>query len=234
MEDSKKIYKFIGNPGEDFQIWAALKGLSERCSVRNVVAMVQLQAKSVKLRYSDQIMSDYIDQFEEVFSRLDGMKSIIQEKVPVVKLLASFGDKVNSPFGHVILSVKTVSDSLSWERVTARLLQEYDQQTRQQVPKASEPYGQAPRVGKSRQNRNDQNCRAMSASIRCCECNEMGHVARCCRKRGTKMRKLDKNEEGLVDLERLTRANCSWIERANYRFMTIVYILSYILEQAII
>ena len=183
------MYKFLGKPGEDFQIWkirteAALaakealemvttnvvgaatqqsplsaddqklvdqaravliqglgdkplrmcmayaenpfimwKKLQERYSVTNVVTKVQLQTHLSQLSYNGQVMSDYIDTFEEVFNRLAGMDSAVNEDMQVAMLLASFGDKARSPYGHVISSMQTVDVNLTWEIVTSRLLQ---------------------------------------------------------------------------------------------------------------
>ena len=161
MEDNKRVYKFYGRPGEDFNLWSArteaaleaqevlivvrndafadrtqeldedtklkvakaraiiMQGLDakplrvcladranphrmwnrlqERYAVSNVATQVQLQAKLGRLRYDGQPMSDFVDAFEEIFIRIEGMGHVFPEQMQVAMLLASFGEKSKSP-----------------------------------------------------------------------------------------------------------------------------------------
>ena len=56
------------------------------------------------------------------------LHSEISQKMQVSMLLASFGDKTKSTYGHIIASLQSLQESLPWEIVTVRLLQEYEEQ----------------------------------------------------------------------------------------------------------
>lgn len=62
--------------------------LKERYAVSNVVTRVQLFSRINRLRYDGQIMADYVDAFEELYNRLEGMNCTIEENVRVATLLA--------------------------------------------------------------------------------------------------------------------------------------------------
>ena len=193
MEDSKKVYRYFGKPGEDFHLWqarteAALQAkevlyvvesdilgtaedgnltegqrkdtaiaravliqgmgdrplrlclsakenpyrmwvrLRERYAVSNTATKVQMQSKLTRMSYTGQPMQDYIDAFEEIFNRLAAMESDVAEDLQVAMVLASFGDKNKSSFGHVLAALQTIQEKLDWETVTASLLQEYEEQ----------------------------------------------------------------------------------------------------------
>lgn len=48
-------------------------------------------------------------------------------------LLASFGDKKDSPFGLIMSLLQTRAGMLNWENVTSVLIQEYEDQLMSQV-----------------------------------------------------------------------------------------------------
>ena len=53
----------------------------------------------------------------------------MSESMQVAILIASFGNTSTSPYGAVITALQTITDDeLSWDRATARLLQEYSSQ----------------------------------------------------------------------------------------------------------
>lgn len=136
-----------------FVMWTKLR---ERYHVSNVVTKVQLQTRLTKLRYASQIMSDFIDSFEEFFNRLAGMSSEIKEYMQIAMLLVSLGDKVHSQYGQVIASLQTIGETLTWETVSSRLLQEYNERTwpspnREKAKGPSRSLGL--RMGHSRRNR---------------------------------------------------------------------------------
>ena len=72
-------------------------------------------------------MSDFIDSFEEIFNRLEGMGALFPEQMQVAMLLAAFGEKTQSPYGHIVAPMQNAGQDLYWENVTARLLQEFDE-----------------------------------------------------------------------------------------------------------
>ena len=243
-EDSKRIQKFMGKPGEDFLLWSArmetklaaeqvlrvvtrnataekllseeheksvsterstlMRGLgdkplrlclsvkdnpflmwsrlSDRYAVTNVFTRVQLQTRISKFSYQGQSMSDFIDIFEEIFNKLDGMQSNIQEDMQVAMFLASFGNKFRSSYGQVIASLQTLVDALSWDTVTSRMLQEYDERAWNVgtviTPNASGS-GHALKVGNfERRNERAYGSENAQGSKRCFSCNEEGHSDR--------------------------------------------------------
>lgn len=74
-------------------------------------------------------MQDYINSFEDIFNRLASMRSEIAEEMQVSMLLTSFGDENKSQFGHTISSIQNSSGTITWERATAKLLQEYEERS---------------------------------------------------------------------------------------------------------
>ena len=171
-----------------FRMWRKLR---ERYAVTNLATKVQLQTKLGRMVYKDQPMSDFIDDFEEVFNRLAGMDAEISESMQVAILLASFGEKSSSPYGHVITNIQSQGDAVGWDTVTARLLQEYDEKLwASETPKPSKikqdpaaaliANGRGSGNGKSKKR---SNFRHKLENRRCYNCNEMGHIARYCPKR---------------------------------------------------
>lgn len=57
------------------------------------------------------------------------MESEISEDMQIAMLLDCFGDTKKSPYDHFVTSLQTINDSLSWETVTALLLQEFEEQS---------------------------------------------------------------------------------------------------------
>lgn len=257
MEDSKRLHKFHGKPGEDFYLWCArteaalgskevlhvvvtdvvgesVEGLSDelklsiaqaraiiiqglgdkplrlclsdkdnpfkmwerlrdRYAVSNVVTRVQLQTRLSRLAYSDQAMSDFIDEFEECFNRLSAMECAVSEQLQVAMLLASFGDKSKSAYGQVVASMQMMEIELSWESATARLLQEYEEKlwaskvTSGQSGKSNHGMTIALAAKETESYRHTQSRHPKGRTgsgwqerRRCYECHEVGHLARDC------------------------------------------------------
>lgn len=67
-------------------------------------------------------MQDYIGAFEENLNRLAGIRSKVSPDLQVAMLLASFGDKNKSQFGHAITLLQNGQEGLELETATARLL----------------------------------------------------------------------------------------------------------------
>lgn len=72
-------------------------------------------------------MSYFVDSFEEIYNQLSGIGSEVSEEAQVAMFLASFGDKNESQYGQGISVLQTVPYSLTWETVTSRFWQEFDE-----------------------------------------------------------------------------------------------------------
>ena len=94
-----------------YRMWNKLK---DRYAVSNTATKVQLQTRLSRMSYKNQPMQDYVDGFEESFNRLSAMQSDIAEDLQFAMLLASFGDKNQSPFGHLIASLQAIQENLEW------------------------------------------------------------------------------------------------------------------------
>lgn len=57
-------------------------------------------------------MDDYMDSVEEIFNHLAGMANTIAQDLQIAMLLAYFGDKNTSPFGHVLSSLQLIQEKL--------------------------------------------------------------------------------------------------------------------------
>ena len=97
----------------------------ERYATSNISTQVQLQTRWNRLRYTRQPMSDFIESFEEIFNRPEGIGAIFREQMKVPMLLAAFGEKTQSLYGHIVAALQNSGQDLYWETVTARLLQEF-------------------------------------------------------------------------------------------------------------
>ena len=68
-------------------------------------------------------MSDYIDEFESLFSRLAAMNAEMQEDMQIAILLVSLSDA--REYENVVSAIKTLTKGdLNWDEVTSRLLEE--------------------------------------------------------------------------------------------------------------
>lgn len=160
-----------------YRMWNKLQ---ERYAVSNTATRVQLQARLARMMYINQPMGDYVDGFEEVYNRLDGMQSTISDEMQIAMFLASFGDLNKSSFGYIISSLQVMQENLSWETVTARLLQAYDDSLFQSG-KSKKPTGDdhtALVVRKNWQRKGTGN--KFVERRKCYQCHQKGHLARDC------------------------------------------------------
>ena len=64
-------------------------------------------------------MTDFVDQFEEIFNPLERMGTPFSEEMQIVILLSSFGDKSKSAYSSVVAAMQTTSD---FHRRTSQLV----------------------------------------------------------------------------------------------------------------
>lgn len=119
--DSKPLKVCLSERRNLLAMW---KRLRDRYAISNVSTQVQLQTKLNRLEYSTQVMTDFVDEFEEIFSRLDGNGCSLPENIQVPMFLSSFGEKNQSSYGPIVAALQTAAGDLNWEIVTARMLQE--------------------------------------------------------------------------------------------------------------
>ena len=144
---------------------------------------VQLQPKLAKLSFCDQAMSEYIGSFEEVFDWLAAMGTAVSEEMKVATLLSSFGEKLRSPYGHTLASLQTFDDTLNWEAVTARLLQEYEERSALSIKSSGSPQDHALTVQSTRGK--FERTYGPPESRTCYRCNQPGNLARQCPQKHT-------------------------------------------------
>ena len=196
--DAKPLRMCLSEKDNPFQMW---KRLRERYAVSNVATQVQLQMKLNRLRYRDQEMSDFVDSFEEIFNRLEGMGSPFPERMQVAMLLSAFGDKSKYSYGPVVAAIQTAGgENLNWEDVTARLLQEYEEKqfshqsdSGMASPKTSHALTTVTTAGRGR---SKPHYKAFGKRTCHC-CGEVGHFIRNCpqRKKNWSQFRLDDGDE---------------------------------------
>lgn len=147
--------------------------LEQRYATKSAASRVQLQTKLHRMHYeASQTMSEYIDELEELFLKLESMECPISDSFQVAILLSSFGNADDSPYGPVVSALQTLADeNLNWDTATARLLQEYS--SRIEGSSAPQPSGMKVK----------QEPRALTslARVKCYNCSKYGHYARNCR-----------------------------------------------------
>lgn len=177
--DAKPLRVCLAFKANPYKMWECLR---KRYAVSNVATQVQIQTRLNRLSHDDQVMSDFIDSFEKIFNCLDGMGSPFPEQMQVAFLLSSFGQKSSSKYGGVVAALQTLTDSLTWEHVTARLLQEYDEQmwnAKQGGSISTET--KALTAGTRRFNPRQFDARPRKETRACFSCGKIGHLSKACR-----------------------------------------------------
>lgn len=120
----KPLRTVVGEKKDPFRMYSKLK---ERNATFISPTRVQLQTELYHSKYNDMYtMSEYINNLETLFDRLKGMGSAFSASMQVATLLTSFGATADSPYRSAITALQTMKDEeLTWDKATARLLQEY-------------------------------------------------------------------------------------------------------------
>lgn len=189
----KPLRACISDRANPHRMWARL---CDRYAVASNAARVQLQSRLARMRYSSQSMGDYLDSFEEIFNRLSGMNSQVDESLQVAMLLASFGEKTQSDYGHVIATIQGSTEDLTWDSVAARLLQEYEEKsyargTSTVGQKRESGFAKALSVGSKTSSKRKEN-------RRCYGCGKKGHLAKDCWSKNMRSSSTDSREERIA------------------------------------
>lgn len=100
--------------------------LEDRYATKMPANRVQLQTQLHQMKYDpSKFMSGHIDSLEGIFNHLAPMESPVNDAIPVSILLESLRTASESAYGSVLFALQTLADDkLTWEAVSARLLQE--------------------------------------------------------------------------------------------------------------
>lgn len=172
----------LSDKDNPYRMWYKL---NERYAVANNATRVQLQAKLTRLRYNGQTIGDFISDFETAFNRLAGIYVPVEEGSQVAMFLAAFGDKTKSEYGQIITTIQGSQQSLTWESVTAKLLQEYEEKNLGKS--VSVKTGSATKYGRAL-NMNGRYNKPQYKRLerrKCYVCGKRGHLAKDCRMRNS-------------------------------------------------
>jgi Reverse transcriptase (RNA-dependent DNA polymerase)/gag-polypeptide of LTR copia-type/GAG-pre-integrase domain/Integrase core domain len=95
--------------------------LRERYASTKLTTRMSLMSELQSLRYTAGDMGEYIDRYAGILDRLETMSAKVPEELAIIMFLHSMGSK----FEATIAALRTMGDdNLSWDDVTARLLEE--------------------------------------------------------------------------------------------------------------
>ena len=94
---------------------------------------------------------------------------------------SSFGEKSKSPYAPVVAALQTSPEKLTWENVTARMLQEYEEKQNKK-----EDGGSVSGIGSKAlmaSNRGSDDGRKRTETRRCYNCDQRGYLAKKCHRK---------------------------------------------------
>ena len=166
----KPLRTVMAEKKNPFVMW---NKLCDRYATATATKRVKLQTRLHQMHFTgSKSMSEFVDEMEAIFNRLESMQCEVQETMKVAILLSSFGDKGTSPYGPVVSALETLSDDkLTWDSATSRLLQEYDsKQNNSNALSVTRAAGQKRYVTALK----------AKANVMCYGCGKKGHYVRDC------------------------------------------------------
>ena len=165
----------------------------------NTAMKVQLLLRLNKLKHHGQSMGEYVDSFEEIYNRLKSMGCSIETEIRVATLLASFGDRDRSPYGHLVTALQLTAETSHWETVSAMLHQEFEDKAWYTAvgSRAMNAESKALTAGRPRRSPFTRRKFQRIEKRTCYECGKQRHIASNCKSRKISrdgMKMADQNE----------------------------------------
>jgi transposase InsO family protein len=131
-----------------------------------------LQGTLMKKRYPrNGDMLQYVSEFESLFDQLENMNEKIGESMRVAILFNSLSEA--KEYEGVITALRTISEEMTWEKATTRLIEEWerkDSSRKTEKPETKAFYAQTKK----------------SKTLKCWNCDKKGHIAANCRSKKAK------------------------------------------------
>lgn len=131
------------------------------------------------------------------------MDCTIETEIQVATLLASFGDRDSSPYGHLVTALQLTTEKPNWETVSAMLLQEFEDKA-WATSAVSRPIKSEGKALIARHPRRPSFSRGKFHSLEkrtCYECGKQGYIARNCRSRNMPRDDIKMDHENEVGAE---------------------------------
>ena len=123
-----KPLRVVSNYTKDPQVM--LQKLRERYASTKLSTRMSLMSELQSLRYKSGDMGEYIDRYTGLHDRLESMAAKVPEELAIIMFLHS----MNGKFEAIIAAIRTMGDEkLTWDDVTARLLEEANSSTPRHV-----------------------------------------------------------------------------------------------------
>ena len=159
--------------GERSNPFRMYQKLEQRYATKSPASRVRLLTRLHQMAYDvSKTMGEYVDELEDIFTKLGALDCPVTESLQVAILLSGFGNVDDSPYGPVVSALQTLADeTLTWDTATSRLLEEYSSRNEASLssPAKNTKVKSEPRALKS------------LARVKCYNCNKYGHYARHCR-----------------------------------------------------